>query len=450
MSKAPTKLTTPPKDNAIIPLIMKPTYLRLLLSIAAIATLAWSVCSGAAQEAAKPPVPSGNVTFSFWAIASQPWQVMIDDFQKTYPNLKVKWTKYSTDELKQALRVSSAAGKMADAWFNWGGSLAAPYEDAGHALELSPQMQAVYGVDKNIVPAALELARNKGKLYGVPVWVRPMTIFYKKSLFDKYGLTAPTTFEELEKVCETLKSKGIIPVACGGKFSWMTMRTTDFFVEHFAGPAMHDKLFALEASYNSPEVVKAFTKLKEWVTKGYFNDGFISIDPDQALPLLFQDKAAMIFQGPWIEDQNIIKSKEDPNNYVPIIAPADQKPVRVSGFQEQIQFWTKAKPDEQKAALLFASFVTTPDVAQRHIGEFGSPSAVVGVQPPEGHPIAAQMAKWLQGEVKLYLPTDQALPQELVNAFFQAQDSVVLGTLTPEAACAQIQKAVDAFKATRK
>ena len=113
----------------------------------------------------------------------------------------------------------------------------------------------------------------------------------------------------------------------------------------------------------------------------------------------------MIFQGPWIEDQNIIPAKEDPNNYVPIIAPADQTPVRVSGFQEQVQFWSTAKPDEQKAALLFASFMTTPEVAQRNIAAFGSPSAVVGVQPPEGHPIAAQMAKWLQGEVGLYLPT---------------------------------------------
>ena len=429
---------------------MKPTYLRLIRSIATCSILACSVCLGTAQEAAKPPVPSGNVTFSFWAIASQPWQVMIDDFQKTYPNLKVKWTKYSTDEMKQAVRVASSAGKMSDTWFNWGGTLAAPYADGGHALELTPQLQAMYGVDKNIVPAALDMARHNGKLYGVSIWVKPMTIFYKKTVFDKYGLTAPTTFDELEKVCETLKSKGIIPVACGGKFSWMTMRTTDFFVEHFAGPAMHDKLFALEASYNSPEVIKAFAKLKEWVTKGYFNEGFISLDPNQALPLLFEDKAAMIFQGPWIEAENIILSHEDPNNYVPIIAPADQKPVRVSGFQEQLQFWTKAKPDEQKAALLFASFVTTPEVAKRHVAEFGSPSAVVGVLPPEGHPTATQMANWLQGEVGLYLPTDQALPQEIVSAFFQAQDSVVLGTITPEAACAQIQKAVDAFKAAKK
>ena len=60
------------------------------------------------------------------------------------------------------------------------------------------------------------------------------------------------------------------------------------------------------------------------------------------------------------------------------------------------------------------------------------------------------MVNWLQNGLKLYLPTDQALPQELVNAFWQAQDSLVLGTLTPEAACAQIQKAVDQYKATHK
>ena len=42
------------------------------------------------------------------------------------------------------------------------------------------------------------------------------------------------------------------------------------------------------------------------------------------------------------------------------------------------------------------------------------------------------------------------LPQELVNAFFQAQDSVVLGTLTPEAAAEHIQKAVEAYKPANK
>src|SRR5882724_10961431 len=91
------------------------------------------------SQSAPPEFPKGNVTVNFWGIATQPWQVMIDAFQKKYPNIKIKWTKYSTDEIKQALRVASAAGKMPDAWFNWGGSLASPYEEGGHALELTPR-----------------------------------------------------------------------------------------------------------------------------------------------------------------------------------------------------------------------------------------------------------------------------------------------------------------------
>src|SRR5258708_39931907 len=121
---------------------MKLPCLRFLLPVVIFAGIASSVSTGIAQNTAKPPVPSGNVTFSFWGIASQPWQVMIDDFQKTYPNLKVKWTKYSTDEIKQAVRVASAAGKLSDGWFNLGGSLASPYEDGGHALVLTPALIA--------------------------------------------------------------------------------------------------------------------------------------------------------------------------------------------------------------------------------------------------------------------------------------------------------------------
>jgi raffinose/stachyose/melibiose transport system substrate-binding protein len=398
-----------------------------------------------------PKPPEGKVTVKFWAIATQGWKDVIAEFSKAYPNIDIKWTKYSTDELKQALRVASASGKMPDMWFNWGGTLAAPYIDGGHALEITPEIAAKYGFDKNISPIALDIAKRNGKLYGVPIWVKPMTIFYKKSLFDKYGIPEPKTFDDLEKAFQTLKSNGIIPIAVGGKFSWMTMRTTDFLVEHFAGPEMHDQLFALEASYNSPEVVKAFAKLKEWVDKGYFNEGFISLDPNQALPLLYQNKAGTIFQGPWIEEENIVKSKLDPKDFVPIIAPADQTPVRISGFQEQLQISSKSPPEVQQAALLFAAYISQPEVVKTAASKaLGTPRAVLGVSPAEDRPIGTQMAKWVQGDAKLYLPTDQALPQELVNAFFQAQDSVVLGTMTPEAAGEHIQKAVEAYKAANK
>ena len=432
---------------------MNPLKRLFRLLVAAMLFAAPGITSSALGQATEglPKPPEGKVTVKFWAIATQGWKDVIAEFSKAYPNIDIKWTKYSTDELKQALRVASASGKMPDMWFNWGGTLASPYIDGGHALEITPEIAAKYGIDKNISPIALDIAKRNGKLYGVPIWVKPMTIFYKKSLFDKNGIPEPKTFADLEKAMETLKAKGITPIAVGGKFSWMTMRTTDFLVEHFAGPEMHDQLFALEASYSSPEVVQAFAKLKEWVDKGYFNDGFISLDPNQALPMLFQDKAGMTFQGPWIEEENIVKSKMDPSDFVPIIAPADQTPVRISGFQEQLQISSKSPPDVQNAALLFAAYISQPEVAKTAASKaLGTPRAVLGVSPAEDRPIGTQMAKWVQGDAQLYLPTDQALPQELVNAFFQAQDSVILGTMTPEAAAESIQKAVEAYKAANK
>ena len=432
---------------------MNPLKRLFRLLVAAMLFAAPAITTSALGQAPEglPKPPEGKVTVKFWAIATQGWKDVIAEFSKAYPNIDIKWTKYSTDELKQALRVASASGKMPDMWFNWGGSLAVSLHRWRSRIRDNPGDRRQVWLDKNISPIALDMAKRNGKLYGVPIWVKPMTIFYKKSLFDKNGIPEPKTFADLEKAMETLKSKGVTPIAVGGKFSWMTMRTTDFLIEHFAGPEMHDKLFALEASYNSPEVVQAFAKLKEWVDKGYFNDGFISIDPNQALPMLFQNKAGMIFQGPWIEEENIVKSKLDPNDYVPIIAPADQTPVRVSGFQEQLQISSKSPPDVQQAALLFAAYISQPEVAKTAASKaLGTPRAVLGVSPAEDRPIGTQMAKWVQGEAELYLPTDQALPQELVNAFFQAQDSVVLGTMTPEAAAESIQKAVEAYKAANK
>ena len=110
-----------------------------------------------------PKPPEGKVTVKFWAIATQPWKEIIAEFNKVYPNIDIKWTRYSTDELKQALRVASASGKMPDMWFNWGGSLASPYIEGGHALEITPEIAAKYGLDKNISPVALDLSQAQWK-----------------------------------------------------------------------------------------------------------------------------------------------------------------------------------------------------------------------------------------------------------------------------------------------
>jgi raffinose/stachyose/melibiose transport system substrate-binding protein len=413
---------------------------------AGIAGLAALVVAGPAPA---QKVPTGKVTVELFGLVTNGFDPVIEAFQKDYPNITVKWTKFGTDEFKQALRVGASAGKMPDAWFNWGGSLAYPYSRAGLTLDLTPRIGELK-LDQILVPTAIELAKDQGKLWGVPNRVVPMTIVYRKEIFEKAGVQVPTTFAELEAACAKLKAAGITPFSLGGKFSWMTMRFTDFFIEHFAGPKGHDAIKSMDASWDQEAVVKAFAKLKEWNDKGYFNQGFLNVDPATNMQLVYQGKAAMVLEVPSIEVTRLRRENIDPNTYGAFLMPTDQTPRRVSGFQQQIQVSAKAPQDVQDAALLFATYVVRPELAARHMASIGGPSAVRGIIPGADSPIQAQYARWLSEGLQLYLPGDQSLPQEMVAAYFEAQDSVILGAMTPAEAAKSVQQAITAFKARQK
>jgi raffinose/stachyose/melibiose transport system substrate-binding protein len=398
---------------------------------------------------ASPALAQGRVTVELFGLASNGWDPVIEGFQRENPNVTVRWTRFGTDEMKQALRVGAGSGRMPDVWFNWGGSLASPYNQAGLALDLTPRLGDL-GLNQTLLPTALELATDRGKVYGVPNRIVPMSIFYRNELLERAGVTSPPrTFAELEAACDRLRAIRVTPFSLGGKFSWMTMRFTDFFMEHFAGPEEHDRILAMESSWDSEPVVRAFTKLREWVTKGNFNQGFLNIDPGTNMQLVYQGRAAMVFEVPTIEITRLARENIDPRTYTAIVAPSDHARKRVSGFQQQLQVSARAAPEVQQAALAYATHVVKPALAAQHMQSIGGPSAVRGVMPAESMPLQRQWANWLQGEVSLYLPGDQALPQEVVAAYFEAQDSVVLGTLSPRDAARQVQQAITTFKSRR-
>jgi raffinose/stachyose/melibiose transport system substrate-binding protein len=77
---------------------------------------------------------------------------------------------------------------------------------------------------------------------------------------------------------------------------------------------------------------------------------------------------------------------------------------------------------------------------------YGYPSAVKGVLPPENLPIQRAWAEWIQKHVGFHKLTDQGLPQDVVAGYFEAQDSLILGAITPEEAGEQVQEAIIRFK----
>ena len=158
------------------------------------------------------------------------------------------------------LKTSMASGNPPDLFFMWGGSIAEPFVDAGQVMDLAPYYEK-YNWNGKYAPWVVDRITLDGKLYGVPYHALGMGFWYRKDIFEQNGWTAPTTFAEQEALCAAMKEKDMYCVSLGGKFGWHTMRVLDYFLEHHCGPAVHDQLNSLEASWDQQCVVDSYNDL---------------------------------------------------------------------------------------------------------------------------------------------------------------------------------------------
>jgi raffinose/stachyose/melibiose transport system substrate-binding protein len=378
-----------------------------------------------------------DITLHFWTNSANPvYKDIFADFEKANPGVHVEFTPYSTNQFLQNVQVAATNQTLPDVLFEGlGATLAHQFIDNGRIMNLDAAAKAG-NWDKQFLPLAVDLLKWKGSWWEVPYTALGMGIFYRKDIFDKYGIAVPTTFEEFEAAAAKLKENGVTPISIGGKGSWMTMRFTDGLIENFGGPEAHDALYTPQGDWNSPAVIRAFTVLKDWTDKGYFTKGFLSVDPGTNYVSWFQGKAAMVFEGPW-EDSVIIGQKQDMSKFGFFPFPTTGKP-RLSAFA---QGWMVAQNTEHpEEALKLATFLSSTANLSKYADRLDGPFANVDVPPPANQP-NQQAIKKLMADWQFYLPTDQRFPQEVVNAFFEHQDAVVAGTETPEQAAAAIQAA---------
>ena len=143
-----------------------------------------------------------------------------------------------------------------------------------------------------------------------------------------------------------------------------------------------------------------------------------------------------------------IHLRAEPTDYAPaVLVPGDPKRAR---YIAETFFDPGARlVNDVRGALGYTGTFQGRPVSVQSVG-MGGPSAVKGVSPGPEMPIQSQDAIWLKDGLQLFLPGDQALPQEMVAAYFEAQDSVILGTMSPAEAAKSVQTAINGFKARQK
>ncbi|QNU68199.1 extracellular solute-binding protein [Ruminiclostridium herbifermentans] len=267
------------------------------------------------------------------------------------------------DDYANKLKTYNASGDMPDVWFSEQ-NLSSVVISAGNALDLATYVEKT-GFDKKFTMKEVIAPDADGKIYcvqpGADQYFTPR-LWYHKDIFAKYNIQVPTTFDELLKVCETLKSKGIIPISIVGKGGWtpnLHLIQTMIMAED---PQVAVDLANNKTDFSNPVVKNALGRIQQLVKVGAFAPGITNIDYGPAVEMYTSNKAAMLAMFTW-ELPNLEKASPDTDF---MVWPTAKEGVDANAA---IQYWgaplsgylVSSKTENPEIAAQFAMFCATQD-----------------------------------------------------------------------------------------
>lgn len=435
--------------------------LSLMTTIVMVAFLA--ACGGGATEtqdataatptpATQTPAPAqGNepaeaepIHLSWWKLNEHVdgLNEVIASFTAQHPHVTIEWAGHSNETLHQNLQISAMNDTLPSMWFQWGGALGGRYVQYGVTMNLN-DFARENNWDQKFTPAALELFTLHDQLSFYPRVMNVLMAYYRRDIFADLGLTAPTTMAEFHNVVETIHAAGITPINTASIPGWHIMRFWEQLLEHYAGATMHDQLQVFAVDWEGNEaVINSFATLQRYAQSGFFPDGFLSMQAAELAMLIYPGFAAMQIEGPWF-DRNLVRDEQDVANYG-VFAIPNGGSNRVSAFGEGFMFNANLSDAELEMAVLFLDYFFEPHNIEAFPTMYGSPIPMIGREgdiPPEHLNIPTMFE--IASNNGTFTINDQALPPIVVDTLFNVMDYVSLGTMTPEAAASEMQRAVE-------
>lgn len=142
----------------------------------------------------------GEITYWSWTPSAE---AQVAAFQDKYPNVKVNLVNAGTNteeytKLQNAIKAGSGAPDVVQIEY---------YAFPQFALSDSLLDLAPYGfsdLESAYATGPWGAVDFDGKIYGLPQDSGPMALFYNKTVFDQYGITAPKTWDEYYAAAEKL------------------------------------------------------------------------------------------------------------------------------------------------------------------------------------------------------------------------------------------------------
>ena len=274
---------------------------KLLYTILVICTLvSLAACGGKKQEETaagfKPALDtkrSCKITVAGSYDNFEALEAEFDRFNSYYPNVKLMFTKI--DDYNNMIGTVLNGNDAPDIYVNYSWMYGREQYKASidHAEDLS---DPALGLDLNCIRSNIILKTDDGKLPMVPVFSNTYGMLVNNSLFEKEGLSVPTTYQELVKVCAAFRDKGYKSPMMGFTQNETTSLYTLTMYPYFCGTVAQDKEAVKKLNALDPS---AGTYLRPSLEKidQFLKDGCVDIDACAAIENNYDAVIMRFFEG---------------------------------------------------------------------------------------------------------------------------------------------------------
>ncbi|ACL70797.1 extracellular solute-binding protein [Halothermothrix orenii] len=234
-------------------------------------------------------------------VPKEAFEDVIKAFEEAHPDIDVRVSTTAHEDFKKALRIWLSSDNPPDVITWFAGNRAKYFINKGLIMAITDVWEEADLYNK--FPRAFRsISFVNGKAYFLPYNWYWWGMFYRKSIFDKYGLEEPRTWDEFLDVCETLKQNGITPITIGTKYRWTATGWFDYLNMRVNGPEFHIRLMEGKEKYNDPRVKKVFEYWRQLLDRGYFVDNAAAYSWQEGVRFMVKGEAAMYLMGQFILD----------------------------------------------------------------------------------------------------------------------------------------------------
>lgn len=269
---------------------------------------------------------------------------------------------------------------------------------------------------------------SEDKTFSLPFSAISVAVVYNKTVFEKVGIEAPTTWEQFMDNNDKLKAAGYIPLAHAGKI-WNHWWISSFLDQTARDVTKADWLEG-KVDFNDPRIKEAFEIKAEMVEREHFDKGAVTAAIEDASALFVQERAAqfMIVPENFVTylHENVPEGVEVDSFVLPGAKGLPSRSIGGSGM-----VGISADTKHQEAAIKLVKFLTSNTVFNLLADQNVVPSTM-GYEPPADNPIMKSYAEaYANGFSQNILPPMSSEGNDELRSVIIS--SILIGTSAEEA-----------------